>query len=275
VSQRIPILLYHSVADAPVGRFGPYTVSRAQFAAHLDRVAERGYRTLTVHALVEHLQAGEPLPARTAVITVDDGFADFADNAWPELTARGMTATLYVTSGTVGGRSEWLAPLGAGHLPMLTRSQLADLAQDGCEIGAHSVTHPQLDCLPRQSAGQEVRDSKTRLEQLLGRPVTSFAYPHGYHDRHVRQLVLDAGFASASAVRNALSHQADDPFALARVTVTDRFSPEDIDRLLLGRGAPLARPRERWRTRGWRAVRRRRYRRATRLDRTGTPAGAA
>ena len=50
------------------------------------------------------------------MITFDDGFADFADNAWPELTQRGLAATLYVTAGTLGGRSEWLAPLGAGGL---------------------------------------------------------------------------------------------------------------------------------------------------------------
>jgi peptidoglycan/xylan/chitin deacetylase (PgdA/CDA1 family) len=262
VRQPIPILLYHSVADTPTGRFGPYTVTRAQFAAHLDRVAEHGYRTVSVQQLVEALRAEEPVPARTAVITVDDGFADFAENGWPELASRGMTATLYATTGTVGGRSTWLAPLGAGHLPMLSRQQLRDLADDGCEIGAHSVNHPQLDCLRRDEAQREVRDSKDELEQLLGRPVTTFAYPHGHHDRHVRQMVVDAGFTSATAVRNALSHHADDPFALARVTVTDRFSPGDIDRLLLGRGAPLAPRRERWRTRGSRVVRRLRYRRA-------------
>ncbi len=260
----VPVLLYHSVSDQSTGDFGPYTVTRAQLASHLDQVNRLGFSTRTVGQLVAQRAAGIPLPARTAVITFDDGFADF-DNAWAELTQRALAATLYVTAGTLGGRSEWLAPLGAGDLPMLSRSQLVDLAADGCEIGAHSMSHPQLDCIPRPAAATEIRDSKDLLEQTLGRPVDSFAYPHGYHDKAVKQLVAEAGYSSAAAVRNALSPVDDDPLSLARITITSDFGPEDVARVLTGRGAPVARPGERWRTRLWRQERRRRHSRASRM----------
>jgi peptidoglycan/xylan/chitin deacetylase (PgdA/CDA1 family) len=259
----VPVLLYHSVSDQPTGQFGPYTVSRSQLRSHLDQVTRLGFHTLTVGQLVAHRAAGLPLRPRTAVITFDDGFADF-DNAWPELTQRGLAATLYVTAGTMGGCSAWLAPLGAGDLAMLSRSQLRDLAADGCEIGAHSMSHPQLDCLTRQAAAAEILHSKDVLEQALGRRVDSFAYPHGYHDKAVKELVAAAGFTSAAAVRNALSPADDDPYALARVTVMSDFSPEQVARVLTGRGAPTARRGERWRTRLWRQERRRRHSRAER-----------
>ena len=259
----IPVLLYHSVSDQPTGELGPYTVPRSQLATHLDQVTDLGFHTLTVGQLIAHRAAGQPLPERTAVITFDDGFADF-DNAWAELTQRGLAATLYVTVGTLGGRSEWLAPLGAGELAMLSRSQLLDLAADGCEIGAHSMSHPQLDCLTRPAAAAEIRQSKDVLEQALGRRVDTFAYPHGYHDKTVKQLVAAAGFTSAAAVRNALSPADDDPFALARVTVMSDFTPEQVASVLTGRGAPTARPGERWGTRLWRRERRRRHSRAER-----------
>jgi peptidoglycan/xylan/chitin deacetylase (PgdA/CDA1 family) len=260
----IPVLLYHSVSDRPTGQFGPYTVTRAQLASHLDQVNRLGFSTRTVGQLVAQRAAGIPLPARTAVITFDDGFADF-DNAWAELSQRGLAATLYVTVGTLGGHSEWLAPLGAGDLPMLSRSQLLDLAADGCEIGAHSMSHPQLDCIARTAAATEIRDSKDGLEQALGRSVETFAYPHGYHDNTVKQLVAEAGYSSAAAVRNALSPADDDPFALARVTITADFSAEQVARVLTGQGAPIARRRERLRTRLWRQERRRRHSRAARM----------
>jgi peptidoglycan/xylan/chitin deacetylase (PgdA/CDA1 family) len=256
----VPVLLYHSVSDQPTGEFGPYTVSRRQLAAHLDQVTNLEFHTLTVGQLIAQRAAGVPLPPRTAVITFDDGFADF-DNAWPELTQRGLAATLYVTAGMLGRRSEWLAPLGAGDLPMLSRSQLVDLAADGCEIGAHSMSHPELDCLSRPAAAAEIRDSKDVLEQTLGRRVDTFAYPHGYHDKAVKNMVAAAGFRSAAAVRNALSPAEDDAFALARVTVTADFGPEQVARVLTGHGAPVARRGERWRTRLWRQERRRRHQR--------------
>jgi peptidoglycan/xylan/chitin deacetylase (PgdA/CDA1 family) len=260
----IPVLLYHSVSDQPTGQFGTYTVSRSQLASHLDQVISLGFSTRTVGQLIAQRAAGVPLPARTAVITFDDGFADF-DNAWAELAQRGLAATLYVTAGTMGGLSKWLAPLGAGELRMLSRSQLLDLAADGCEIGAHSVSHPQLDCLARPAAATEISQSKDALEQVLGRPIDTFAYPHGYHDKAVKQLVAAAGFSSAAAVRNALSPADDDPFALARVTVTSDFTAERIAEVLNGHGAPIAKPREQWRTRLWRQERRRRYARAGRM----------
>jgi peptidoglycan/xylan/chitin deacetylase (PgdA/CDA1 family) len=257
----IPILLYHSVSDTPTGDFGPFTVSRSQFAAHLDRLLALEFVTLTIGQMLERVRTLLPLPERMAVITIDDGFADFAANAWPELQERNMKATLYVTAGFIGGRSSWLAPLQADEMAMLDRQQLVDLADQGCEIGAHSMTHPQLDCLPRHQAAQEIRQCKDILEQVLGQLVNSFAYPHGYHDREVRQLVMDSGYTSASAVKDALSHADDDRFALARVTVKSDFDETKIGRVLAGAGLARAPRRERWRTRGWRQVRRWQYRR--------------
>src|SRR4029450_13897924 len=115
MTEVIPILLYHSVSDTPTGDFGPFTVSRSQFAAQLDRLLAQGFDTLTIGQLQEPGQSQLPLAERTAVIPVDDGFADFEANAWPELQKRGMTATLYVTAGGIGGRASWLGDFAANH----------------------------------------------------------------------------------------------------------------------------------------------------------------
>ena len=106
----IPVLLYHSVSDTPAGKFGAFTVSRAQLAAHLDLMLEQGYQPITVRQLLDGLATGR-LPAAPVVLTFDDGFADFAANAWPLLTDRGLAATLYVTAGDLGGAaSGWPRP---------------------------------------------------------------------------------------------------------------------------------------------------------------------
>jgi len=265
MNRPVPILLYHSVSEVAPDAFAPYVVYPRQFAAHLDELTALGFTTLTVDQLLAARALGMPLPERSVVITFDDGFADFATYAWPELVARDLSATLYVTAGTLDGTSRWLTPLGAGGLPMLTQRQVVQLAGEGCKIGAHSMTHPHLDCLPRAAAAVEIAQSKTVLEQILGRPVDSFAYPHGYHDRTVRQLVVDAGFTSAAAVKNALSPTQDDVFALARVTVTADFDVARLTDTVIGRGIPVGQRRERLRTRVWRQARRRSYRRATEM----------
>ena len=260
-SAAVPVLLYHSVNDHPPGRFGPYAVSRRQFADHLDQLVALDYTSVTVGQLLAARAAGTELPERTVVITFDDGFADFAAYAWPELAARGLATTLYVTTGTLDGTSDWLAPLGAGGQRMLSRRQVRELAAQGCEVGAHSVSHPELDCVPRPLARQEIEQSRTTLEQILGTAVATFAYPHGYHDARVKELVVEAGYASAAAVKNALSPADDDVFALARVTVT---ADVDLDRFtdtLVGSGVPVGRAGEKLRTKVWRQARRHQQRR--------------
>ncbi|MDQ6605453.1 MAG: hypothetical protein M3Z06_02770, partial [Actinomycetota bacterium] len=80
------------------------------------------------------------------------------------------------------------------------------------------------------------------------------------YSRVVRTAVGAAGYRSAAAVKNALSHPADDPLAIARVTIMRDTSTDAVAELLAGRGAPLAWRRERYRTQAFRTARRLRRR---------------
>ena len=240
----VPILLYHSIADVPPSVARDFTVDAATFGLHLDLVAERELDALTVSDFVDAVRRrDEPRLARAVVITFDDGFRDFATGALPALRERGLTATLYVTTGVLGAA------------PMLDWSQLAELRAAGVEIGGHTHTHPQLDTLTMRAARQEIAGCKALLEQSLGEPVRSFAYPHGYSSRRVRRLVQQAGYESACGVKNTLSAAEDDRFALSRLMVRSSTRPGEIGRWLdrLGAGP---RDRETLRTRAWRAYRR-------------------
>jgi peptidoglycan/xylan/chitin deacetylase (PgdA/CDA1 family) len=143
----------------------------------------------------------------------------------------------------------------------LSPAQLAALAGlPGIEVGAHAVRHRRLDELDDAELADELRGSKAQLEDLTQRSIRSFAYPHGSYDGRVREAVIAAGFRSAAAVKNAVSHPGDDPMALARWTVTAGTPAARIAEVLDGTGVPLAWTHERPRTRAYRAVRRRRRR---------------
>lgn len=257
--QILPVLLYHSVTDSPARGFEKFTVHPDQFESHLDHLLDDDRLVMPLGRLAAHISTGTPLPEGAMAVTFDDGLADFAHHAWPLLRARDLPATLYTVAGYIGDRSRWL-PGEAGRMRMLGADELTALADDGVEIGAHSMTHPQLDLVPLDRARREIVESKDVLEQVLGRPVTSFAYPHGHHTRAIKDLVSGAGYTSAAAVRNMLSHERDDVFALARLTVTDAVSETDIGRLLQGRGTRRAPRHQLLRTRAGRQVRRLRER---------------
>ena len=251
----IPILLYHSVSEDPPAWIRPYCVTPDVFARHVELIHESGMTALSVAEHAHRLDGGGPLPERPVLITFDDGLADFAEHALPALRRAALPATLFVTTGFVHGLPEGLGvsrPPG----PWLDAAALLELHSEGVEIGAHTHSHPHLDTLPVESARVEIARSKEILESLLGAPVPSFAYPYGYHGPAVRRLAQTCGFASACAVKNALSFPTDDRFALARLTIRADTSLARLGAWLQGRGAPLAPRRERTRTRAWRAYRR-------------------
>ncbi len=257
MTTRIPVLLYHSVADESSARFRPWSVHPRRFAAHMELLADRGRHSLTVGQLEQALRpGGPPLPDRPVVITFDDGFADFHSTALPVLEKHHLASTMYATTGYLGGTARWLAREREQDRPMLHPEQLHDIATRGVEIGAHSHTHPRLDELSAADSRAEIYRSKEVLEQELQRPVTSFAYPHGCHSRRVREQVIEAGYSSATAVRHAMSSPEDDLFALARVMVLADTTTEDLAKLLAGEGIPQAPYRPRTRTALWRVARR-------------------
>lgn len=200
---RLPILCYHAV-DADTGApLAPWALSPERFDEHLDALAAAGYRGVGLSEVVTAVHdEGRPVPPDVVVLTVDDGYADVAEAIWPRLLDRGWPLTLYVTTGVVGGHFL--------DRPTLDRRQVAELAAAGVTIGAHGHRHVALDVVDPATAAEEVRTSRALLEDWTQRPVTTFAYPHGHHDRATRDLVAGAGFHSVCAVKQALSSAADD-----------------------------------------------------------------
>jgi peptidoglycan/xylan/chitin deacetylase (PgdA/CDA1 family) len=130
------------------------------------------------------LESGEPR-ARGLVLTFDDAWADNHAHALGPLSRHRVPAVLYAPSRLLD-RSGYM-----------TRTQLLEMHAGGVTIGAHSRDHPDLRaCTPRELEW-EVRGSKEDLEDLLGKPVTSFAYPTGLLDDRVVEAVGAAGFTSA------------------------------------------------------------------------------
>jgi peptidoglycan/xylan/chitin deacetylase (PgdA/CDA1 family) len=129
--------------------------------------------------------------ARRIVLTFDDAWADNHAHALGPLAARRLPAILYVPSRLLGRRG------------YMTRSQLLEMNSAGVDIGAHSRTHPDLRACDDAGLESEVRGSKDDLEDLLGKPVSSFAYPTGLLDQRVIGAVAAAGFTSAVTTRPA------------------------------------------------------------------------
>jgi peptidoglycan/xylan/chitin deacetylase (PgdA/CDA1 family) len=249
----VPILLYHSISESASRLIRPFSVAPAVFRSHLDSIVASGSSVLTISGFVSAIDTDE-VPDRPVLITFDDGFADFYGEALPALSDRRLASTLYVTTGFLEGRPDRAVPRPPDR--MLDWSQLGEIAGEGVEIGGHSHTHLHLDTLPRRKARDEIARCKYLLEEELGRPVLSFAYPNGYSSATVRRFVREAGYRSACSVKNAISSSQGDRLSLARLTVRNTTTIEDVVSWIACVGAPPESSKEALRTKSWRAYRR-------------------
>jgi len=209
------MLMYHAVTAGKARPAWPWAVSMQQFRIQLDFLAAEGYATPTMGELI-----AAPLkqwPRRTAVITFDDGYMDnFA--ACEELHKRGMRATWFIVSGSVGQTPGWPAD-GRPEGRLLNAAELREMHAGGMEIGSHTVNHVRL---PEASDGQlaaELADSRAALEDMLGAGIDSFAYPYGAWSDRCALAVKQAGYRAACTTRTGWALRDGDPLLLRRLTV--------------------------------------------------------
>ncbi len=218
----VPILMYHAVTDTAVAATRRLSVTPHMLTEHLVYLLEQGYTGITFGELAQSFRDGTPLPSRPVVLTFDDGYADFASEAWPILCRHSFPATLFVTTGWVCGGSD---PAGTPLDRTLDWKQLRALADSGVEIGAHSHSHPQLDQLSDSALERELRVSRSLLELHLEGPVTTMSYPFGYSTPRVRQAAAAAGYEHAAVVSNRCSNPSNDRFRLPRMTIRRNTGP--------------------------------------------------
>lgn len=183
---RCPIVLYHGVTDEP----DPWDVTPDEFRRQIAWL-DRTFDLIPVSEATERWQTGE-LPPRPAVITFDDGLVSTIEHALPLLESRGIVATHYIAPGLLGDRFE-----GSG---VMTRDDVVDLHDRGQEIGAHTMTHPDLTTVPRDRAREEIVAPRDALAEITGEVPRSFAYPYGAFDPELAAIVETGGYETATTV---------------------------------------------------------------------------
>jgi len=217
------VLYYHSVPPE----------QRSLFAKQLDAILETApVIDITREVLLEPGQ-------RRIGITFDDAFENFVSEALPELEKRRIPATVFVITNALG------KAFGPSKAPerVMTARQLLDLPSDLISVGSHTATHPYLPELDDLAARQELSESKSALEQLLGREITSFSFPFGGFTDRLIELASEAGYRTLFTTLPGFLFRPDHRHpALGRVRVDPTDWPAEYRLKLAGayRWLPLA-----------------------------------
>lgn len=179
----IPIFCYHSIGNSPL------CINTDIFYQQMKYLFDNGYKGCSISELLsQDLNSN----SRSVGITFDDCFMTTYNNALPILIKFGFTGTFYSTldyrdivlwgSDTELRWSSIESSRFTIPFTFMSNPELCNLVQHGMEVGAHTISHENLDSLPDKEQSNEILESIKQLRIITSTEITSFAFPRGRYD---------------------------------------------------------------------------------------------
>lgn len=196
IKRKVPGLLFHSILP---GSLQPNLscISIDKFTKIIHQLKSIGYHSITISNA--SLTDDNFAECKKIIITFDDGFQSVYNHAIPILESVNFKVTIFCVTGFIGKSSTWDIYGNSRHLDS---KSIYNISQLGHEIGSHTCTHANLPYLSDKNLMKELKDSKSRLEDITGKDVISISFPHGSWNQRVWEMAQNAGYISASIYRN-------------------------------------------------------------------------
>jgi peptidoglycan/xylan/chitin deacetylase (PgdA/CDA1 family) len=181
-------------------------ITPAAFEAQMQELKNKGIAVIPMQDFLAWRRGEKAIPPKSAIITFDDGWKSQYDVAWPILKKFNYPVTLFIYT-------EGIKP---GHFSggeSMSWEQLAEMRDAGVDIQGHTATHSDLrkpyDKVAKKHLNpqeyeewlqKEIGGSKQMIEQKLGVKVNCFAVPYGFHNDHIRDVAMKAGYEALFTV---------------------------------------------------------------------------
>jgi peptidoglycan/xylan/chitin deacetylase (PgdA/CDA1 family) len=236
-STSVPILMYHSISENLFGKSHPYyqiNTSPEVFSRQMRWLRNNGYRTMNLGEAHAAIEAGADT-SKSVVITFDDGYRDFYTDGFATMQQCGFSATIFLATDRIQDPSARI-----DGVDYLSWPEVRELHTNGIQFGSHTVTHPDLRSLGPEQIDYELGFSKELIEQKLGAPVPSFAYPFAFpeEDKRFTRFLIDLlenhGFENGVSTIIGRAQQRHNRFLLPRLPVNSWDDPDFLRAKLEG-----------------------------------------
>lgn len=219
----VPILMYHSIGSlspSPTSLERDLTVSPANFEQQLIYLKEKKYQTILMEDLFQTIYYNKKLPPKPIILTFDDGYDNHYYNVYPLLKKYKFKGSFYIITSLVNQPGR------------INQQQIKELADNGMEIGSHSVSHPDFSHLNEQEINNELHYSKLLLEKIINKKIYFFCYPSGKYNNHSFPILKKEGYLLALTTNSGTLISSDHPFEVPRLRITGDESLENFKKLL-------------------------------------------
>ena len=186
--KEVPILCYHNIKEftAQSGEMTKtYTVKPQNFAAQMQAIHDAGYHSILPDQLYNYLAYGAALPTKPIMITFDDTRGEQYSIGASEMEKYGFKGVFFVMTVAINRPN------------YLSSDEIKKLADAGHEIAAHTWDHHMVTKYNGDDWDLQLLKPKTKLEKIIGKPVTSFAYPFGLWNPEAIPEIKKSGYKMA------------------------------------------------------------------------------
>jgi len=217
--------MYHYVSSPPEGADKyrqDLSVSPEEFRKQMLFLKEQGFTAVDFYDLTLAIVSKGELPDKPIIITLDDGYRDNYENAYPILSELGFEATFFIPTEFIDQNNP----------EYLTWTMIEEMAASDMRFESHSKTHPDLTGQERNFIVWEVLGSQETLEAHIGYRPRYLAYPGGRYDDQVIELLTELDFWGAVTTAGGRWHGFDDRYEWTRVRVRNKTSMVDFAKLV-------------------------------------------
>ena len=207
-------LVYHHVGMEE--KFPSTSVSVKQFQKHLAYLKQHDYTVLLLGQALDRLHSEKPLPEKSAVITMDDGYRSIWENALPLLEDYGYGATIFISTRHVGGNN------------YLTWDQIQKIKEKGFELGNHSHAHAYFLDNPKGKIAKafeaDLKKSHEQFRRHIGQVPDIYSYPFGEYTPGMMGVLKKNGYHAATAQKSGVIYAGSNRFALPRFPMNIHYA---------------------------------------------------
>jgi len=196
----VAILSYHKIGASPDPDWESwYYVSREKFREDLLTLLRNDWQPVDLNTLLHAIDHPTTLDHRCALVTFDDAYRSLVDEAVPILDELGFPSVVFVPTAYLGQMNDFDSGEEPGE-PICDWDDLRVLAQHGVSVQSHGVNHVPMSELARSAQAAELAASRAAIEDGIGSPVTTFAFPYGDEGRAPAEMgaqLRAAGYRAA------------------------------------------------------------------------------
>lgn len=167
-------------------------------------------------------QCQVPRKKHFIVVTLDDGYRNVYDVAYPVFQKFGIPFCLFISPALLTGEAKVSE---TEPKEMMTIEQLQLISKSSlCTVGSHAISHQALSKMPIEQQEHELKESKKDLEKMVSGPVRFLAYPLGDYDAGTIAVAKSAGYDMAFAAWGGNLRRGDvyDKYAVPRRIIFDK-----------------------------------------------------